>query len=74
MENTKDLYNEKLEKVIALLEKEIEELEKFMKKQELKFEKAKTDKERAFLNEVITETDGKITGIGYALSVVKLNK
>ena len=62
-----------IEKIVALIESEIKGLEVFMEKQERLFEAAKTEKERAILNEIVTGVDGQIAGLEKALAIAKAN-
>lgn len=62
-----------MEKIMALIESEIKDLSIYMAKQERKFEAAKTEKERARLNEIMTGVDGQIAGLEKALAIAKAN-
>lgn len=62
-----------IERIVALIESEIKGLAVYMEKQERKFEAAKTEKERARLNEIMTGVDGQIAGLEKALAIAKAN-
>ena len=62
-----------IESILRVIDAEIQSLEIYMKKQERKFNAAKTDKERVRINEVITGVNGQITGLETAKAIVILN-
>ena len=62
-----------IEKIVALIETEIEGLAVYTERKEREFETAKTQKERARLNEILISLEGQTAGLEKALAIAKAN-